>query len=271
MLGKEILLKAKKSVWTNKSSDNLSKIRGDGLDFCEIRPYQFGDDIRHINFSASAKGIELQTNVYNEDKQISVIIAVVLTSSLHFGSQILKSETLAEVVAILGFSSLKQHNQTKVVLFAENEKIFSLKNEAELLNIINYILDFNYKNIKLNHKKITDFLSHYPKSLAFLISDFYENYNCKMFANKHQINTIVVRDKLEENPEFLSDLDLVNLTNDKITSVDFSSKITKKYQQKIHKIDENINNYFAKNKIKTGKIYTCDDAFLKLNNILNYG
>jgi uncharacterized protein (DUF58 family) len=82
----------KKNVFTQKSAEHLSKMRGDGLDFCEIRPYQVGDDIRKINLSASGKTGELQTNVFNEDRQINVVSCVMLSSSLHFGSVRLKNE-----------------------------------------------------------------------------------------------------------------------------------------------------------------------------------
>ena len=92
MLAQEILLRAKKNIFTNKSAGELSKIRGDGLDFCEIRPYEPGDEIRKINFNASGKTGELQTNIFNEDKQINIVICIMLSSSLHFGSQCLKAK-----------------------------------------------------------------------------------------------------------------------------------------------------------------------------------
>jgi uncharacterized protein (DUF58 family) len=271
MLAKEILLRAKKQVWTNKSSNSLSKIRGEGLDFCEIRPYQPGDDVRHINFTASAKGQELQTNVFNEDKQISVVIAVLLSSSLQFGSQTLKIETLAEIVAILGLSSIKQHNKTQLVLFEKKSIFFDLHNEAILLDALEFILNFDLAKITFDFKKANDFLATCPKSLVFLLGDFYTQYNYALTRKKHQLNALIVRDKLEENPNFLSQLDLVDFSTNHKIGVDFNAKISEKYQTKIQAIDKSISQYFAKNTIKSGKIYTHDSVFLTLNQLLNHG
>ena len=147
MLAQEILLRAKKNVFTNKSAGELSKIRGEGLDFCEIRPYEPGDDIRKINFTASGKTGELQTNIFNENKQINVVICIMLSSSLHFGSQCLKSETIAQIIALLGCSSIKQHNQTQLLFFSKNEQqLFRFNNTSDVLHAIEAILSWDLQN-----------------------------------------------------------------------------------------------------------------------------
>lgn len=269
MLAQEILLRAKKNVWTHLSSENLSKIHGNGLDFAKIRPYQAGDDVRFINFTASAKTDELQTNVFYENKQISVVIAVFLTSSLYFGSKVLKTETIAEILAILALSSLKQHNKTKVILSSKTLDEFNIQDEAQVFEIIEKILNFNFKNNSLDFDIVKNFLLNYNKSLMFVLGDFYQQYNLDSVAHKHQLNNIIIRDKLEENPNFISNMDLVDRENNQLISIDFNKNVAKKYQNEISKIDNKNYNYFVQNNITFGKIFTDDNYFLRLNNILN--
>jgi uncharacterized protein (DUF58 family) len=269
MLAKEILLRAKKKVWTNLVSNNTSTIRGEGLDLCEIRPYQFGDDIRHINFIASSKGEELQTNVFNEDKQLNIFIGVILTPSLYFGSTLLKTETVAEVVATLGFSSLKQRNTTRVILFDSVIDSKEIKNEAQLLEVIETILEIDVKNSIVDTQKMNDFLLQYPKAYGFMVGDFYNNYHLGDSAYKHQLNAIIVRDRLEESPQFLKDLDVVSLENKARKSIDISHKTLQKYQENLNNFDNTLLLYFHKHHIQAGKVYNDDDIFLTLNAIVN--
>ncbi|KAA0439714.1 MAG: DUF58 domain-containing protein [Candidatus Thioglobus sp.] len=268
-LAKEILLRAQKNVFNSKSSEHLSKIRGEGLDFCEIRPYQAGDDIRKINFSASGKTGELQTNVFNEDKQINVQICVLLSSSLHFGSVRLKNEVIAEIIAHLGYSSVQQKNKTKVVFFFNNEQqVFHLNNKGDLLGVIEKMLDFDLLKTQLNTELLNTYLAQQPKSLAFIIGDFYQHQNYATIAHKNQINAIIVRDALEELPNFGAKLGLINAQNNSTIEANIDNKTAQKYNHKLKNEDDKRYQHFAMHKIKVGKIYTNEDVFSKLSQIL---
>jgi Uncharacterized conserved protein (some members contain a von Willebrand factor type A (vWA) domain) len=173
MLAQEILLRAKKNVFTNKSAGELSKIRGEGLDFCEIRPYEPGDDIRKINFTASGKTGELQTNIFNENKQINVVICIMLSSSLHFGSQCLKSETIAQIIALLGCSSIKQHNQTQLLFFSKNEQqLFRFNNTSDVLHAIEAILSWDLLKQSLTFKHLMIIYYNRKNQLVLLLVIF---------------------------------------------------------------------------------------------------
>lgn len=268
-LAQEILLRVKKNVFNSKSAEHLSKIRGEGLDFCEIRPYQVGDDIRKINFSASGKTGELQTNIFNEDKQVNVEICVMLSSSLHFGSIRLKNEVIAEIIAHLGYSSIQQKNQTKVVFFFNNEQqIFRLNNTGDLLVAIEAMLNFDLLKSQINPIALNTYLIQQAKSLVFVIGDFYEHNDYSTIAHKNQMNAILVRDPLEELPNFGTELNLMNAQNQTDIEADFSKKTAKKYQSQLKIEDDKRYLHFAKHKINTGKIYTNDDTFIKLSQIL---
>lgn len=269
MLAQEILLHAKKHVFTNKSAGELSKIRGEGLDFCEIRPYEFGDDIRKINFSASGKTGELQTNIFNENKQINVVICIMLSSSLHFGSQRLKSETIAQIIALLGCSSTKQHNQTQLVFFAENEqKIFHINNTGDILHAIEAMLAWDLLKTKPDFQALNQYLLQQGKSLTFIIGDFYQQDDYSLIAHKNEVNALVVRDKLEELPNFSLELDLVNAQNNSTIKANMNKRLALKYYKKLKAQDDQLWSHFAKHGVNVGKLYTDEDAFSKLTQIL---
>lgn len=266
---KQILFKAKKDVFTINAGSSLSKMRGDGLDFCEIRPYQFGDDVRKVNFSASSKTGELQTSVFNESKQINVILTVVLNAGLFFGSQKLKITTLVESVAILGFSSIKQKNNSKIIIFKGLKKhIFKLKNEGDLLKILEFILSIDLLKIVENFESISKHLLQEKKALVFILGDFYQFNNYGAIAKKHQLNIIIVRDKLEELPNFCEELSLINSVNNSQVLVNIGNKLAKKYQILLAENDKKLWQEFKKYNVCFGKIFTSDKVFIKLNNIL---
>lgn len=269
MSAQEILLRVKKNVLTQKSAEHLSKMRGDGLDFCEIRAYQFGDDVRHINFSASGKTGELQTNIFNEDKQINVVICVLLSSSLHFGSVRLKNELVAEIIGYLGYSSIQQKNQTKLVFFLNNEQqILQLNSMGDLLSAIEKMLDFDLLEIQSNSKMLNNYIVQQKKSLVFMVGDFYQQDDYSTIAHKNQVNAILVRDPLEEFPYFGAELDLVDTKNHSVLKANINKRLAKKYQDALQKEDNKRYAHFAKHDINVGKIYTNDVVFDKLSQIL---
>jgi uncharacterized protein (DUF58 family) len=269
MLAQEILLRAKKNVFTNKSAGELSKIRGEGLDFCEIRPYEPGDDIRKINFSASGKTGELQTNIFNENKQINVVICIMLSSSLHFGSQCLKSETIAQIIALLGCSSIKQHNQTQLLFFSKNEQqLFRFNNTSDVLHAIEAMLSWDLLETKPDFQALNDYLLQQQKSLVFVIGDFYQYDDYSLIGHKNQINVLVVRDRLEEMPNFATELDLVNAEDGNTIEANMNKRLALRYQAKLNAQDDKLFSHFAKHGINVGKLYTSDDAFIKLSQIL---
>jgi uncharacterized protein (DUF58 family) len=269
MLAQEILLRAKKHVFTNRSAGELSKIRGEGLDFCEIRPYETGDDIRKINFSASGKTGELQTNIFNENKQINVVICIALSSSLHFGSQRLKSEVIAEIMALISCSSIKQQNKTQLVFFTDKaQPSFQLNNTGDTLRAIEAILSWDLLKTEFDFQALNQYLLQQQKSMAFIIGDFYHDNDYSLIAHKHQANAIIVRDKLEENPNFGSELDLINAEHGSCVKANMNKKLALKYQSKLHIQDNKLFSHFTKHRIIAGKLYTCDNAFIKLNQIL---
>jgi hypothetical protein len=97
---------------------------------------------------------------------------------------------------------------------------------------------------------------------------FYQQDDYSLIAHKNQINALVVRDRLEEMPNFATELDLVNAEDGNTIEASMNKKLAIKYQTKLNAQDDKLFSHFAKHGINVGKLYTSDDAFIKLSQIL---
>jgi hypothetical protein len=106
------------------------------------------------------------------------------------------------------------------------------------------------------------------KSLVFLVSDFYEKDDYASIAHKNQINALIVRDKLEENPNFGVRINLIDTQNKQSIEKTMHKKSAEKYAESFKNYDDSLLRNFGKHKINCGKIYTQDNVFIKLSEIL---
>ena len=116
---KKILLKAKKAVFSNLTGENLSRLKGDGIDLRDIKLYEWGDDVRRINWKATAKSGEILVNSYDEYKQLDIVLVFLASASLNFGSKRLKQDVASEVLAYLLFSSYKNKDRCESIFFGD--------------------------------------------------------------------------------------------------------------------------------------------------------
>ncbi len=202
----EIILRARKDVFSGNLGEHLTTFKGDGLDFREIREYQYGDDVRKINHIASAKGTGLKTNVFNEERELNIVLAFMVSGSLNFGSIKLKREVATEILALLAYSALKGHNRLQSQFFSnKSEQFFEpTKSETIIYNLVQNALDINLIGKEVNYSAFCDFINSVvrQKSLIFMVGDFYGEVDLSEIAHKNELYVIIVRDRLEENPPF---------------------------------------------------------------------
>ena len=94
---KEILLRVKKQVFSGNIGNTLSTFKGTGLDFYEIKDYTIGDDVRKINWKSTAKSSSVKVNVFNEERELNIIVAYMVNGSINFGTKRIKQDVMAEV------------------------------------------------------------------------------------------------------------------------------------------------------------------------------
>ena len=207
---KDIVKKVKQiEIRTRKRTENTlmgqyhSAYKGQGMAFAEVRPYQFGDDIRRIDWNKTARFKEPYVKVMEEERELTMMILVDISASMNYGTKIqLKRELVAEISASLGFSAAGNNDKVGLILFAD--KVYKVippqKGRKHILAIISTILTADYVQAETNIDAALEYMMHVfkKKSLAFLFSDFADEFDEKLLkiaSKKHQLLGLRVFDE----------------------------------------------------------------------------
>lgn len=207
----ELLKKVRKiEIKTRGLSQNIfageyhTAFKGRGMTFSEVREYQYGDDIRDIDWNVTARHNHPYVKVYEEERELTVMLLVDVSGSRLFGAVgEAKREMMAEIAATIAFSAIQNNDKIGVLFFSDKVERFipPQKGRKHILFIIKELLDFqpsSYKtDISVPLKFITDAIK--KRSTAFLISDFIDSPDyytaLSVAANKHDIIGLQVYDK----------------------------------------------------------------------------
>ena len=187
------------------SGEYHSVFKGRGMAFSEVREYQFGDDIRTIDWNVSARFNHPYVKVFEEERELTVILLVDVSGSGEFGSvHQLKRDTAAELCAVLAFSALKNNDKVGVIFFSDTVEKFipPKKGRSHVLRIIREVLDFRPERRGTSIAEGLRFLTGAIKkrSIVFLISDFFdEGYEdaLRIAGKKHDLVGIKLHDPRE--------------------------------------------------------------------------
>ena len=208
---KEILKKVRKyeieiRKFLNNSNqgDYKSIFKGSGIDFDDLRPYQYGDDHRSINWNITAKEDKIYTNTYKEDKEQSVFFLVDVSKSQEIGKDENKINTSKEIASVLTLSALNTNSQVGLLCFSDQKELFiqSKKGISHGYRIIKNIYELKQKS---NNTSISSMIRFFmksirKKSLVIIISDFIdENYqkSLKSLSNSHDVICLHIYDDYE--------------------------------------------------------------------------
>ncbi len=255
------------------SGEYHSAFKGRGMAFSEVREYQFGDDIRNIDWNVTARLNHPYVKVFEEERELTVMLLVDVSGSNRFGTRKqFKEELLAEVAAILAFSAIQNNDKVGVIFFSDKiEKFISpKKGSTHILRIIRELIDFKPDNTNTD---ITEALRYFTnvikkKSTAFLISDFYDNnYEdaLKIASKKHDIVAIKITDEKEKT---LPDLGLVKIFDPETKGtmwIDTSSKeVRNEFAESYREHSKHVNEIFRKYGIDNVEISTGQDHVKQL-------
>ncbi|MGE5398934.1 MAG: DUF58 domain-containing protein [Ignavibacteriales bacterium] len=212
MLTKELLkqvrqieIKTKGVVNQVFSGEYHSVFKGRGMEFSEVREYQFGDDIRNIDWNVTARFGHPFIKVFEEERELTVMLMVDLSGSLLFGSlEKTKQQIAAELSAILAFSAMKNNDKVGLILFSDRIEKFvpPRKGRKHVLRIIREVLSFEPVGRETNIKKALEYMNNAIKkrSIVFLLSDFFDSGYEKILrivGKKHDFVGIVLSDERE--------------------------------------------------------------------------
>jgi uncharacterized protein (DUF58 family) len=203
---RQIEIKTKGLVNQVFSGEYHSVFKGRGMEFSEVREYQFGDDIRNIDWNVTARFGHPFIKIFEEERELTVILMADLSGSLIFGTEDkTKQQIAAELTAILAFSALKNNDKVGLLLFTDKIEKFvpPRKGNKHVLRIIREVLSFEPEGKTTNIKAALEYLNHAIKkrSIVFLLSDFMdEGYEkiLRVVGKRHDFIGIVMGDKRED-------------------------------------------------------------------------
>ncbi len=258
----EILKKVRKiEIKTKELSKHLfsgeysSTFKGKGMSFSEVRDYQYGDDIRNIDWNVTARTGDPYVKVFEEERELTVIFLIDISKSSFFGTiNQFKSEINTEICATLAFSALTNNDKVGAILFSDQiEKyIPPKKGRQHVLRIIREMIYFKPVNNGTNITEALKYLNNVVKkrSITFVLSDYMsEGYEdaLRVASKKHDIIGIKVYDDLEEQ---LPNVGLIKVedaeTGEKQMIDTASSNIRKKYNEHFKEHSEYYKNAFRK-------------------------
>ncbi|MGM0518032.1 MAG: DUF58 domain-containing protein [Campylobacterota bacterium] len=271
---KKILIKTKKESFSEIIGNNISKAKGEGYDFCELKEYEYGQDVKNIDWVITAKMQKPYIKVFHSQKQLNIKIVTLLNGSVYFGTKKLKKDLIVELASALGFISIKQDDP--FTSYIANEELTLCTKKSKKIYSVNFMAQklFWYDVLKkdINYKLIQNelFKTIHHKSVIFLIGDFFDikELDLRLLSKKHEIIVLIVRDIFEENPPKLGSVNFC----DPVSSINFDGFLDKttidSYKQKIKINDHKLYNHLQKCGIRFTKVYTHENPIKKLIGVL---
>ena len=249
-----------------------SAFKGRGMAFSEVREYQYGDDVRDIDWNVTARFNKPYVKVFEEERELTVMLLIDVSGSLDFGTQRqMKRDLVTEIAATLAFSAIQNNDKIGVIFFSDKiEKyIPPKKGRKHILYIIREMLDYHAESRKTGIGQAVEFLTSVSKRrcTAFRLSDFYDRQDFMQqltIANrKHDVVAIQVYD---ERARELPDVGLMKVVDAETGAeqyVDTSSrKLREQYRRYWQKRQQDLQEVFARSNVDNVSIAT-DEDFVK--------
>ena len=192
---KQIEIRTKKKSEATLMGQYHSAFKGQGMTFSEVRPYQFGDEIRRIDWNKTARFREPFVKVMEEERELTMMLLVDISASMDYGTKTqLKREFVAEIAASLGFSAAGNNDKVGLILFAD--KVYKVippaKGRKHVLAMISTILTADYVPTESKIDSALEYMMGIfkKKSMVFLFSDFQDDFEQKILrvaSRKHQL------------------------------------------------------------------------------------
>jgi len=240
---KEILKKVRKiEIKTKRLSNDIfggeyhSSFKGRGMTFSEVRQYQFGDDVRSIDWNVTARYNEPYVKVFEEERELTMLLMVDVSGSEFFGTtNQFKKDTITEIAATLAFSATQNNDKVGLILFSDDVELFipPKKGKSHVLRIIRELIEFKPKSKKTKIDVALKFLSSVLKkrAIVFMLSDFmdddYEK-SAKIAGSKHDLTGIRVYDRHDEEIPNLGMVPMLDAETGAVQLVNTSSKTTRR-------------------------------------------
>ena len=246
-----------------------SAFKGRGMAFSEVREYQYGDDLRDIDWNVTARYNKPFIKIFEEERELTVMLMIDVSGSLDFGStEIYKRNIVTEVAATLAFSAIQNNDKIGVIFFSDQIEKFipPKKGKKHILYIIRELIDFqpqsNKTDVGMALKYLTSVIK--KKCTTFVISDFMDTPDFERamtIANKkHDIVALQIYDHLETTLPAVGLMKLTDAENHQEVWIDTSSRKTREaYERHFEKQLYYSQQSFTKSKVDNVMMSTKDD------------
>lgn len=261
---KELLKKVRKiEIKTRRLSDHIfggeyhSTFKGRGMTFSEVRQYQYGDDVRNIDWNVTARYSEPFVKVFEEERELTMMLMVDISGSEFFGTQEqFKNEIITEIAATLAFSATQNNDKIGLILFSDKIELYipPKKGRSHVLRIIRELIEFKPESKQTNIAEALKFLSSVmkKKAIVFVLSDFIADdfqHTMKIASKKHDVTGIRVFDKREET---IPNLGMVQMQDEETAEMMLVNTSSKKVRQNYAQYYRERVNYYKDSFSKSG-------------------
>ena len=246
-----------------------SAFKGRGMAFSEVREYQYGDDIRDIDWNVTARYIRPYVKVFEEERELTVMLMIDVSGSRDFGSvNVMKKEIITEIAATLAFSAIHNNDKIGVLFFSDKIEKFipPQKGKKHILYIIRELIDFKPDDTKTDISLVLKYLTNAIKKrcTAFLISDFIDKGGFKdalTIANrKHDVVAIQVYDQRETELPSVGLMKVKDAETGAERWIDSSSaKVRNAFSEWWNTRQNEMNNAFKKCRVDSVSVRTDED------------
>lgn len=202
---KKINIKVKRKLNTVYSGKYRSAFKGNGILFESLREYNFGDEIKSIDWNVSARSGKLHVREYTEERELNFVIACDVSASMNFGSSVQKAEAALEFAAVILKLAEYNNDSVSAALFSDSVEYFfkPKKGSRFAQRILDKMMNFSPKSRHTDVNELCRFLNNTLKkrSIVFIISDFLDDSfdrNLKILARRHQLIPVKVSDVSEK-------------------------------------------------------------------------
>lgn len=248
-----------------------SAFKGRGMAFSEVREYQMGDDVRTIDWNVTARSGTPYVKVFEEERELTVMLLVDVSGSGDFGSKVmLKRQLMTEICAVLSFSAIQNNDKVGIIFFSDKVEKFipPKKGKSHILRIIRELIDFQPESKGTNLSEALRYLTNVVKkrSIAFLITDFMDtNYSdaLKLANKKHDLVAIRIFDQLEQEVPNVGLLPITDAETGEVIWLDTSKQETRtKLKASGLKFEEQLKETLMRSGVDMAEIRT-DHSYVK--------
>jgi uncharacterized protein (DUF58 family) len=253
-----------------------SAFKGKGMTFSEVREYQYGDDIRSIDWNVTARFNHPYVKIFDEERELTVMLVIDVSGSNEFGTrQNLKEDVMTEIAAVLAFSAIQNNDKVGVLFFSDRVEKFipPKKGKSHILRIIRELIDFQPESQQTNISEGLRFLSNAikKKCIAFVISDFMDKdfeQALRIASRKHDIVAVRVYDHRETEIPVMGMVKVFNKESGRSMWIDTNDPgLRSNYSTHWERHDRSLNQLFKRLGVDSATIRTAENYVKPLMNL----